>query len=294
MRYGEQTSRHTALTARLGIAAALALGSCGGATHRSGSDGGATTASTAGPPIVRARVVAVLENSTHGPALCTLLNESLPPQCNGIPIAGWNWEQVDGEERVGGTTWVKNIEVVGTFDGTTFTLIQPPTPASTPTTIDPLRSRPVPCPEPEGGWRTLTPEQQSGLAQLDAITYARSQPDLVTLWAATPATASAGVVLVAVFTGDLDRHRAELAVRWGGSVCVVGGTAAAEPLEQTQQRFLAEAAERYGLAVTGTSIDALAQTVDIGVLTVDPATTAAVAEDYHGVVRLHPLFEQLD
>ena len=291
MRYGEHTSRHTRLAVWLAVAVAVALGSCGGATD--GSGGGAKTASTTGLPLVRARVVAVLEDSTHGPALCTVLNASLPPQCGGIPVVGWNWDQVDGEETVGGTTWVENIEVVGTFDGTTFTVTQPPLPAPTPTTIDPLRSRPVPCPEPEGGWRTLTPQQQSGLSQLDAITYARSQPDLVTLWAATPATASAGVVLVAVFTGDLDRHRTELEARWGGSVCVIADTAPAKPLEQTRQRFLAEGADRYGITITSAAIDEFAQTVEIGVLTADQATIAAVTEDYNGVVRLHPLFEEI-
>ncbi|MGD9755107.1 MAG: hypothetical protein AB7W59_29295 [Acidimicrobiia bacterium] len=292
MRYREHTSRCTHIAALLALAGAFTLDSCGGDTDGGRSQGAVTTIATTSWPVVRARVVAVLEDSTHGPALCTLLAESLPPQCNGIPIVGWDWDQVEDEERVGGTTWVENIEVVGTFDGTSFTVTQPPVPAPTPTPIDPLRSRPVPCPEPDGGWRTLTPEQQSGLAQIDAITYARSQPDLVSLWAATPATASGGVVLVAVFTGDLERHLAELEARWGGSVCVVGGTAAAEPLDQTRQRFLAEAADRYGLTITGTSIDELAQTVDVAVLIADEATITAVAEDYNGLVRLHPLFEE--
>jgi hypothetical protein len=51
--------------------------------------------------------------------------ESYPPQCSGIPIAGWTWEGVDGSESSGDTTWGA-YAVQGTYDGEEFTVSQPP------------------------------------------------------------------------------------------------------------------------------------------------------------------------
>lgn len=67
----------------------------------------------------------VLESPDHGPALCNSVRESLPPQCGGIPITGWDWTVVEGLQRLDGTTWGR-WHVTGTFDGAAFTLTEPP------------------------------------------------------------------------------------------------------------------------------------------------------------------------
>jgi len=51
--------------------------------------------------------------------------ESYPPQCTGIPLAGWTWDGVDGAESSGDVTWGA-YAVRGTYDGATFTVAQPP------------------------------------------------------------------------------------------------------------------------------------------------------------------------
>jgi hypothetical protein len=61
----------------------------------------------------------VLESPEHGPQLCNSILESLPPQCSGMPVVGWTWDTVDGEETMNGTTWGR-WHVTGTYDGAAF------------------------------------------------------------------------------------------------------------------------------------------------------------------------------
>ncbi len=79
-------------------------------------------------------VVAGIIDSGRGPMLAFNFEESLPPQGGSVPIAGFDWSMVDDEQTVAGTTWTENAyAVVGTWDGTTFTLDGPPVPATTAT-----------------------------------------------------------------------------------------------------------------------------------------------------------------
>lgn len=51
--------------------------------------------------------------------------ESYPPQCTGIPLEDWTWDGVEGAESSGDVTWGA-YAVRGTYDGTSFTVTQPP------------------------------------------------------------------------------------------------------------------------------------------------------------------------
>jgi hypothetical protein len=84
------------------------------------------------PEQVRA-VATVIEGRDGTPMLAWTVRESLPPQGGDIPLVGWNWDDVDGEQTAAGVTWGGLYEVIGTWDGTTFRLTQPPI-AATPTT----------------------------------------------------------------------------------------------------------------------------------------------------------------
>jgi hypothetical protein len=71
------------------------------------------------------------------------VGESLPPVCGGPPTIGWDWGQVEGEESQSGSTW-GDYEVVGTWDGTSFSLTR------TPVAYDPrAASTPIPDPIPD-------------------------------------------------------------------------------------------------------------------------------------------------
>lgn len=51
--------------------------------------------------------------------------ESYPPQCSGIPVAGWSWDGVEGSDSSGDVRWGA-YALQGRYDGSTFTLTQPP------------------------------------------------------------------------------------------------------------------------------------------------------------------------
>ncbi len=69
----------------------------------------------------------VLQRSAdEGAMLCFGgIAESLPPQCSGPVLRGWEWSTVSDEETAVGVTWGR-YDVVGTWDGTTFALTRPP------------------------------------------------------------------------------------------------------------------------------------------------------------------------
>ncbi len=63
----------------------------------------------------------------RGPMLTFFWLDSYPPQGGTLPLDNFDWSMVDGEQTANGTTWLdETIGVTGTFDGTTFTLTEPP------------------------------------------------------------------------------------------------------------------------------------------------------------------------
>jgi hypothetical protein len=200
-----------------------------------GGDG--TTVAAGSSSDVRYRVSAtVLESPDHGPQLCREVMDSLPPQCGGPDVVGWDWDDVDGEESASGTTW-GTFELIGTWDGERFTLTDAPAPPAVDLGPDGAAVEPpTPCPEPAGGWVVVDPATATFDAQTAAAEYAQGQPSLGGLWvdqSINPALADGfdpgdeerandptRLVLNASFTGDLARHERELRAIWGGPLCV--------------------------------------------------------------------------
>jgi hypothetical protein len=68
-------------------------------------------------------VATVLQKGDGPPELCLGgVAESLPPQCGGPEIAGWDWDAVEADSAQG-TTWGE-YAVEGTWDGETFRLTE--------------------------------------------------------------------------------------------------------------------------------------------------------------------------
>ena len=67
--------------------------------------------------------VASVIDTGSGPMIAFGFRDSLPPQGGDIPLAGFDWDMIDGEQSADGTTWFDGpVLFTGTFDGTTFTL----------------------------------------------------------------------------------------------------------------------------------------------------------------------------
>jgi hypothetical protein len=257
------------------IALALSLSACANASNLGP---GAT-------PTVEERYEAdatVLQ--AEGPARLCLgsIATSLPPQCGDVPIAGWNWDEVDGEQRLNGVIW-GDYHVVGTYDGAAFTVLDVSaheTPA--PDSGDPFAS---PCPAPAGGWVAVDPEQSTEQDRTEAMHLARGEPDFAGIWidylADTLNEEDPGpYVLNVAFTGDIDRHEAELRAVWGGPLCVVQFERTYRELLSIQQELSDGAAAALELQLLWSDTSELTNRVEIGVVLSGAEEEAALEATY--------------
>jgi hypothetical protein len=202
---------------------------------------------------------------------------------------------VDGEESASGTTWGQ-FHVVGRYDGTDFTVTnagpyrQPP-----PDDGDPFAA---PCREPEGGWIATDPSRTTEEHLQIVMRTAERESDSAGIWVdylVPPEMVDEGtvtpndVILVAAFTRDLVRHEAELREIWGGPLCVTRHDRTLEELEWIQAEIASEIGDQLGIEKTWSSIDVMANEVELGVVVADEDVREALDERYGpGTVELHP------
>lgn len=238
----------------------------------------------------------VLESPDHGPQLCLGgVNESLPPQCGGPDITNWDWSEVESDSE-SGTTW-GIYTVVGTYDGTAFTLTEPAQPPSAPN-AGPPSDLGTPCEEPDGGWAVVDEATATEAAMNEAIAYANEQSDFAGVWLDQSineelsnasddeiegiANDPTKLVLNVSFTGDVEQHEARLREVWGGALCVVRAEHTEAELRDIQQ----ELHEEYdGLLSSG--VETQAGRVMVSVIVDDGSLQAELDDRYgEGVVEV--------
>ena len=212
-----------------------------------------------------------------------------PPQCGDVPITNWDWDQVEGWERRVGVTW-GSYHVVGTYDGKAFTVLEigPPMPERPRESIARI---PIPCPEPDGGWRAADPSRTSEDDRVTAAELAEGRPEFAGLWVkilkTTPGVDVYGpndLVLIVAFTGNLEQHREELAEVWGGPLCLVKHERRMSDLLRIQDEF---PPNQWGLQLLGSSVDVMHNDVEVTVVLFDEETRARVDARYgEGTVQL--------
>jgi hypothetical protein len=290
-----------AAAAGLGLVGWMLLGSHGshgsnraGSTARSGGTAPPTRASASPSPEQRYEATGIVIQQRGGPVMLCLgaIDLSLPPSCGTMPITNWDWARVKGEERLLGVTW-GSYHVVGTYDGTSFTLtdVGPPRPSEGPS--DQIV---IPCPEPEGGWVASDPSRTTELDRRAAGDLAAGQPDSAGWWVKIihqPGSADVygpnDVVLNAAFTGDIERHRRELARVWGGPLCVVQYQRTEAELLRIQGELTSRGAEAFGVQVLSSNADVVHNRVEVGVVVSDEQIQTAIDERYgEGAVQLLP------
>jgi hypothetical protein len=104
--------------------------------------------------------------------------ESYPPQCSGIPVTNWTWDDVDGSETSDDVTWGA-YALQGTYDGEQFSVTQPP--------IMLALYDPMPFPDPTNGEAGAGDEAtlleiQEELPDLLGDAYLSSYPENGRLW----------------------------------------------------------------------------------------------------------------
>jgi hypothetical protein len=266
----------------------LVLGACGDRpADRAGPDTGA------GPGRYEADGT-VLETPHHGPELCLGgIADSYPPQCSGLPIADWDWTEVEGEESASGTTW-GTFHVVGTYDGAAFTVVE--VGAYEPPPTDRVDFT-APCPEPAGGWVAVDLARATD-ADLRAVMHAaEGEPDSAGFWIDYVSEPSENItdgeiIAVAAFTGDLERHEMDLRELWGGPLCVTRHERGQAELHRIQTELSGDVGEDLGLQTTWSSGSVVDNRVEVGVVVAGEEVVAAVEDRYGvGAVLLIPALE---
>lgn len=217
------------------------------------------------------------------------MNDSYPPQCDGLPIEGWRWEDVTGEDTARGVTW-GDFHVVGTYDGETFALEAAAPPRPPDDREDPFAA---PCEEPGGGWTVVDPGLTGDGDVVAAMRAAESIPTYAGLWIdrLEPGSDEAGaaVVLVVTFSGDASSHEAAIREAWGGPLCLSAVRYSYRELRTTQRELGDGGAAGAGLEMLWSSVNVMRNRVELGTVVADDADQAGLDARYGpGLVNLQP------
>ena len=226
----------------------------------------------------------VLESPEHGPELCHSVAESLPPQCGGLPIEGWDWSAVESESA-NGTTWGE-YHVVGTFDGERFTLTEP---AGVPRRGQPEEHDFSPgCDDPE------VVDPSHGQAQLEAALSQSEEgiPGQIGTWISRPEADGAGtfVATVVVTSGHREEAIAFVRQRYGGPLCLIERDITQAEIDQVQQE-LHEENDDVRLRALGSAYDLVTGRLWADVWVADEDTTAYARERWGDLVELRGILQ---
>lgn len=287
-------------------AVGLVVAACGENGNTAGTDPSAD-----GPDQRYTATATVLESPDHGPQLCLGgIATSLPPQCGGPDITGWSWDDVDNYETLSGTTW-GTYTVVGTYDGGVFTPTEPPRPPEEPE--GPADGGPrfeTPCEEPPDGWAVVDEARATRGAMDEAMAYAVEQPDHAGTWvdqsinpalddnadlAPEDVEAAANdptqLILNFRFTGDVERHEADIREIWSGALCV----SPAEHTEAELRDIQRQLTDEYADVLLGSSVDVVTGHVELRVILDDGDLQRELDERYgEGLVRVHSALQPVD
>jgi hypothetical protein len=277
----------------------LALVSAGcGSTAPPAADAPSGTPSpseTAGPAVVRG--IGMVLDDGDGPELCLgPIMTSLPPQCGGPKLVGWDWQGVEATRRAGVRWTGPEYVVTGTYGGSSVTLTEPPVlsdeydgPRSNRSHDEDDRLS-TPCPEPAGGWKPVDPARTTQRTLQQVARAANALDGFADLWWDQSINHSDDefggmndpeklIVNVRV-VGDPAAAEADLRKVWGGALCV----SRAQRTEAELRRIQHEVAKTPGMMSASSGHDV----VEVDVEYDDGSLQRAFDERYgEGVVRVH-------
>lgn len=237
----------------------------------------------------------VIQDRDEPAIVCVgFVNASLPPQCAGLVLVGFDWSGIDHEDR-GDLRFSSSTYLEGRIEGDTFVVSF----VRNATESDRLPSHPPdlssPCPEPAGGWTIVSPALVTDEAFGHALGYGNTIDDLSAIWVTQPPVEVANPVDVIVNVAVVDNvelHQEELRARWGGPLCVFQRPGRAADLRAIQDEIVDEPTS---LGITSVGVDEIGQVVAVGVIVADAGTVAYFVDRFGaGVVQVTGHFQQLD
>lgn len=283
------------------VAAGLMVAGCGDPTAQvgvGGTGGSSSTGSVTPDGTVTTRYPVTVIDDGDGAVLCLGgVAESLPPQCGGPGLIGWDWTDHEGSYEEAAGVRFGDFSVTGTFDGTDLAVTDA-VPADEWTDYSggaPEVDFASPCPEPADGWSS---QLMPMFAENAVFEVAQRRPDYAGGWVTQrdPRDPSeldqtvaddpeAGVVPPIVnikVTGDPATAEAELRQVWNGPLCVT----TAERTE-SQLRAIQDEVTTRDDGVLGSSTDVVTGTVDVTVTYDDGSLQSELDDRYgEGVVRV--------
>lgn len=296
----------------LGLLLAVVASGCGDTSSTSGEPAvPAASPTSALPADGPVRTSTTVLDDGGGPVLCLAgMADSLPPQCDGPAVAGWDWDEHPGPGAAGGSRWGE-FDLVGTWDGTTFTVSE----AEAVEPVDGLANGPdhsveddpfaTPCEQPDGGWAVVDPATTSNAARGEAARVAEDLPDYGLLWVDQSINPRwqdyeagdwshevqqamndpAYTVLNVGVTDDLAGAEAAIREVWGGPLCVSRVANTFEQLREVAQ----ELQDLPGNL--GPQFGTISNRVDLPVVHDDGSVQAWVDDEYgSGVVEVTSAF----
>jgi hypothetical protein len=267
------TWRRRGLAAGGALAAAVALGACGSQVDGPADDAGGTSEDPTG--VYTGQGMAIETADGAGPQLCLgPVAESFPPQCEGVALVGLDWDDVPGRQSASGVTWGQ-VEVVGRYDGQSFTLTEEPAEPTLPVEPDGGAGGPELeqlCDNPyDGGEEGFVPQTEDEMLAMDRFGLLLEGYDgYVGSWVSDGFS-----VFNVLVTGDPEPARETFREEWPGGLCVEQREDAATAAELREAQDALGAAGIDGLQSSGAGPTGV---LDVAVVVADERTTQAVLE----------------
>jgi hypothetical protein len=234
-------------------------------------------------------------DSGDGAELCLgVVQDSLPPQCGGPELVGWDWGGQDGYyQDVAGVRWGE-FKVTGTFDGTDITVTDVvPAVEWTGSGVASDVDFSSPCPEPPDGWPSGPVLDLSHDAVFEA---AQRRSDYAGGWltqrdprhtvasdqalADDPETKAVPPIVNIKVVGDPAAAEAELTRVWDGPLCVTTAERTESDLRAIQDEVATSAR-----GMLSASVDVMTGSVELTVAHDDGTLQAELDRRYgEGVV----------
>lgn len=237
--------------------------------------------------LVRNRGAVTVLQGDGAPVLCLGgVRESLPPQCDGPVLVGWDWSEYPGTyEEASGVRWGE-YQVFGHFDGEKFTVKDASVTVKYPEAMASYASRRPPCPAPDGGWRPIDESKATSDSLSAALETAAQLPGYAEAWWSPERNLALGTgdaaevdVLSVRVTEDLEGAESELRKTWGGALCVAEATHSLAELEVIRQQVT----DLPGLLTAGVSQDSGISAVEVEVTAIyDDGTLQDWADAAYG------------
>lgn len=226
----------------------------------------------------------ILQKDGEAPIVCLGgVDESYPPQCSGPELVGLDWADVPETERASGVTW-GDARVVGRFDGSNFTLTEPPSQLRIPVEPDGGTGAdqfPQLCDDPfRGGDEQAVADPASAMAAQEALGQLLEGYDgYVGSWVSTDLTGEQldqEVEYVPTYnvlvTGDAEQAYADFRDVWPGGLCVEQR----EVPTESQVRQAQEAVREAGITGFQSSGGSGEGRLQVAVLLADAETVEAI------------------